>query len=282
MLKFIAFLSIIRWYSIGLTMLAQYLAVFITLNSIDQWKVVIADPNLHLIVLSTALITAAGFIINAFYDLEKDLINRPNRTVFDRLISKKSCLNIYILLSLLGLFLAYMASFNIFIYFSLYAIGLWFYSHKLQKIALLGEISASLLTVSSFFSIGLYYHHFRYIYFIYGSWVMFVVFGRELVKGILDIKGDAIFGYNSIPLAFGLQSSKSALMAMGLLSLLPLSYLYYQLGPLNYGIWLILNAFITLDILRLLAKIESPAEFKSVNFRYKILIVSAVLGVIML
>lgn len=263
-------------------MVAQYLAVFTTLNPVENWKAVISDPNLHFIVLSTALLTAAGFIINAFYDLEKDLINRPNRTVFDRLISKKSCLNIYIFLTVLGLFIAYQASFNIFIYFCLYAIGLWFYSHKLQKFALLGEISASLLTVSSFFSIGLYYHHFQLVYFIYGIWVMFVVFGRELVKGILDIKGDAIFGYNSIPLEIGIKSSKTTLKIMSILSLIPLVFVFFNLKSDAYDIWLLLNALVTLDIFRLLFQVQQPAEFRAVNFRYKVLIVSAVLGVIML
>jgi len=275
-------LSIIRWYNILLTVTAQYLAAIITLNHKQSVWITLQDPKLHLIVLATIFVIAGGFIINSFYDLEKDLINRPKQTVFDRLISKKFCLNFYILLNVIGLLTAFLDSFNIFVFFSTFAFGLWFYSHKLQKLAVIGEISASLLTVASFFSIGLYYQHFRLIYFVYGSWVMCLIFGRELIKGIESIKGDALFGYDSIPLQLGLNRTRKLLYAVGILSLVPLALVFSWTEIITFKLLIGFAGGLTLHSLFLVKKLEEPKQFKTINTRFKILLVSGVLWIIFL
>lgn len=275
-------MSIIRWYNILLTVTAQYLAAIITLNHKQSVWITLQDPKLHLIVLATIFVIAGGFIINSFYDLEKDLINRPKQTVFDRLISKKFCLNFYILLNVIGLLTAFLDSFNIFVFFSTFAFGLWFYSHKLQKLAVIGEISASLLTVASFFSIGLYYQHFRLIYFVYGSWVMCLIFGRELIKGIESIKGDALFGYDSIPLQLGLNRTRKLLYAVGILSLVPLALVFSWTEIITFKLLIGFAGGLTLHSLFLVKKLEEPKQFKTINTRFKILLVSGVLWIIFL
>ena len=87
---------------------------------------------------SIDLIVVGGYLINAFYDFEKDMINQPERTYFDRLVSKRSCLNIYMLCNFFGLLLAYLISNKIFFSAILIAV-LWIYSHKLRKKVLLGN-----------------------------------------------------------------------------------------------------------------------------------------------
>ena len=64
--------------------------------------------NLHLYVLSIDLIVVGGYLINAFYDFEKDMINQPEKTYFNRLVSKRSCLNIYMLCNILGLLFTFL------------------------------------------------------------------------------------------------------------------------------------------------------------------------------
>lgn len=260
-----------------LTIIAQYLAALFTLNPERKFREVLLDPNLHLIVLATVLLTAAGFIINAFYDLEKDLVNRPQRTVFDRLISKNTSLNIYFLLNFTGLGLAWMASFNIFIYFFIFTVGLWFYSHKLQKIAVLGEVSASLLTVSSFFSIGLYFHHIQWMHILYGSWVMLLIFSRELIKGIQDIKGDALFGYNSIPLQLGLAGTKKLLYLLLTMAFIPLGYVFISYDAILFRILMALSAAVVMQSVFLLNRANSSENMSGINMRLKILIITSVM-----
>ena len=88
-LKVTALLSIIRWYVIGLVALAQLIVSIFVINPRSEWKAALLDINFWIIIICTALTIAAGFAINNFYDSERDLINRPQRTLFERLVSKQ-------------------------------------------------------------------------------------------------------------------------------------------------------------------------------------------------
>src|SRR6478672_11571496 len=90
-LKLVALLSTIRWYNILLTVFAQYLSAYtIMLHAKMPLFQLITDYKLHAIVLASVFSISGGFIINNFYDYEKDLINRPHLTIFTRIISKKT------------------------------------------------------------------------------------------------------------------------------------------------------------------------------------------------
>ena len=72
LIKVFALLSIIRWLNILLTIFAQYLAAVFILNPNKTYFEVLSNPKLHLMTLASAFIIAGGYIINNFYDLEKD------------------------------------------------------------------------------------------------------------------------------------------------------------------------------------------------------------------
>ena len=133
-LKIIALLSTVRWKNIIVTVFAQYLAFLFAFNTKDDLWNSLIKTNVHLIIAATAFILAGGYIINNFYDLEKDLINRPHRTRFQNLISDGFKLKFYLVLNIIGLLIAFIASWRIFIFFLIYGFLLWFYSHKLSKI----------------------------------------------------------------------------------------------------------------------------------------------------
>ena len=71
-LKFIALLSTVRWKNILVTVLAQYLSFLFAFNTKDALWDSLIEINVHLIIAATAFILAGGYIINNFYDLEKD------------------------------------------------------------------------------------------------------------------------------------------------------------------------------------------------------------------
>jgi len=89
-LKIVSLFSVIRGYNIPIIILAQYLSALFILAPEKKPLNVILDVNLFLIVLATAITIASGYIINSFYDSKKDLINRPNKSTLDRLISQKN------------------------------------------------------------------------------------------------------------------------------------------------------------------------------------------------
>ena len=100
MLKIISIFSVVRGYNIGLIVLAQYLtSVFIMAHETPFLKVLL-DPSLFILIFSTVCSIASGYIINNFYDEEKDLINRPQKSILDRMVSQKTKLSLYFVINI--------------------------------------------------------------------------------------------------------------------------------------------------------------------------------------
>jgi 4-hydroxybenzoate polyprenyltransferase len=152
-MKIVSLFSVIRGYNIPIIILAQYLSALFILAPEKKQLNVILDINLFLIVLATALTIASGYIINNFYDSKKDLINRPNKSILDRLVSQKTKLNFYFILNFVVAFLAFFISWRAFIYFSVYIFLIWFYSHKVKKFVVIGNLMATLMAISPFFAL---------------------------------------------------------------------------------------------------------------------------------
>ena len=207
-LKIIALLSTVRWKNILVTVFAQYLAFLFAFNTKDDFWNSLFETKVHLIIAATAFILAGGYIINNFYDLEKDLINRPHRTRFQNLISDGFKLKFYLVLNTIGLLIAFIASWRIFIFFLIYGFLLWFYSHKLSKIVFVREMTACFLSVLAFFSLALYFKMVVMSFVLYGASLFFALFARELYKDIIWLKGDVVNGYQSIASMKGIQFSK--------------------------------------------------------------------------
>ncbi len=202
--KFISFLFIVRWYNILFVMVAQYFSAFSIIQKNEQnLYQLINNFKLHFIVLATLFSIAAGFIINNFYDFDKDLINRPKPTLFSRLVSKNTSLNIYALFNVIALIVAFMASIKVFIFFVIFISAIWFYSHKIEKIPFLKELFASLLSVAPFFAVMLHYNIFTPFIYVFGLFFMTLVYSRELIKQFQNFNGDKLYNILSIPVYIG-------------------------------------------------------------------------------
>lgn len=244
--KILGLLSIVRWPNVLFTGLAQYItAIYVFTPEQGHWSV-LSDPELHYIAFATAFIVAAGFIINSFYDLEKDLINRPNRTLFNRVVSKEFCLRTYFMFNFIGLSFAALASWRVLLFFSAFTFGLWFYSHKLQKLPVIREVSASVLSVISVFSIALYYQHFNWTMALYGVIFGCFLFNREIIKNLKNLKGDIAVGNQSISTVWGVRTSKNIL---GFVSILIVSGLLAFFHYSNGHHKLIFTIFISMLVL---------------------------------
>ncbi|GAL70394.1 similar to (S)-2,3-di-O-geranylgeranylglyceryl phosphate synthase [Jejuia pallidilutea] len=125
--------SVVRGYNILVIVIAQYLTAVYILAHDKPVKEVVLDLNLLMLVLASAATIAGGYIINSFYDSEKDLINRPIKSRLDRLVSQNTKLSFYFVLNFVAVIMASYVSFKAVVFFSIYIFGIWFYSHKLKK-----------------------------------------------------------------------------------------------------------------------------------------------------
>ena len=153
--KAFSLFSVVRGYNILIVVIAQYLASIYILAPERTLRQVLFDVNLLMLVLASAAVIASGYIINNFYDSEKDLINRPEKSKLDRLVSQNTKLSIYFLLNFVAVIMASYVSFNAVLFFSVYIFGIWFYSHKLKKLPFVGNLTSAILTILPFFAIFL-------------------------------------------------------------------------------------------------------------------------------
>ena len=117
-MKIVSLFSVVRGYNIPIIVLAQYLSAIFILAPEKRALDILLDFNLFLIVFASAITIASGYIINNFYDSQKDLINRPNKSMLDRLVSQKTKLSVYFTLNFLAALMAFIVSWRCLLYTS--------------------------------------------------------------------------------------------------------------------------------------------------------------------
>jgi 4-hydroxybenzoate polyprenyltransferase len=276
-------LSITRWYNILLTVLAQYIAAFFVFNQwYDRWDILL-DAKLHIIVLCTTIFIAAGYLINFYYDKEVDLINYPKRTRLFMVISKNFLLNTYVLFVGTGLLIAFIASFKIGLFFLGFSFLLWFYSHKLKRIPYVRELSATLLTIASFFSITLHYQVINTDMFLYGWFIFFIILIREGIKDQEQIKGKAVYSYYSTSIINNPKRFLQFLRLCTLLAFVPLVWFGINNGWAHYSLWIMSVIWLMLIMAVFILHKKLNPNYASIgNNLLKIAIVLSLLGLVWL
>lgn len=281
-MKIVSLFSVIRGYNIPIIILAQYLSAIFILAPENKPFHVIFDINLFLIVLATAFSIASGYIINSFYDSKKDLINRPNKTTLDRLVSQKTKLNVYFTLNFVVAFLAILISWRAFLYFSVYIFLIWFYSHKVKKFVIVGNLMATLMAILPFFALLLYYKNFYEVIISHATFLFLLLLIREMIKDLENIKGDLANDYKTIPILYGEITSKKIITFLTLLTVIPVYLLIekFEIGNMDLYFYSCL-LFLLLFVLKLW-KSDYKEHYLFLHNLLKFLIVAGVFSIILI
>ncbi len=216
-----------------------------------------------LLVLSTILIAAAGYIINDYFDTQTDMINKPARVVVGVRISRRVAMTMHALLNIIGVGLGIYLSF----YIKLPALSLvfitatgllWFYSTNYKRQFLVGNLSVAFLTglvplMVVLFEIPLlnreygqvmlrYDANFNYIFAWIGGFSFFAFLTtliREVIKDAEDFKGDMASGMKTIPIILGTRWTKVVIIGLIGLTLFMLLFLLvkhilFSVSPADY------------------------------------------------
>ncbi|SEH93745.1 4-hydroxybenzoate polyprenyltransferase [Paenimyroides aquimaris] len=282
LLKFLSFFSVVRGYNIAVVIFAQYLSAVFIFGSQSRAITVLTDGSLFLIILSSALAIASGYIINNFYDTEKDLINRPFKSLLDKKISRETQFRVYFFLNFLSVLLAWLVSWRAAAFYAVYIFILWFYSHKLKKYPIIGNITASLLVLLPFFGILMHFQNFSWGIFAHGFYLYLIILIREFVKDLENIKGDFANNYQTIPVRFGTNVSKSLITFLVLVTLLPAFALitYYEVGYMQYYFYV--SSGLLLAFIIFLYQANSQLDYKKLHILLKLIILLGVLSIVLI
>jgi 4-hydroxybenzoate polyprenyltransferase len=243
--KIFSLLSVVRGYNILILIFAQYLASIFIFSSEKSIRQVAFDLHLLYIVIATVCVVAAGYIINNFYDVKVDRINRPLKTSLDNFVKQETKLLLYFFLNFLGFTFGLLVSFKSALFFTVYIFSIWFYSHKLKKYAFTGLISATTLTILPFFAVFVYYKNFSKIIFVHAIFLFLLIMVRELIKDLENIKGALANNYKTFSIVYGELKTKQLSFFLLVLTLFPTIFLlnHLALGYMKYFFYL---SFVTL------------------------------------
>ena len=294
-----AFLKLVRWPNLVFIALTQCLFYSCVYQPIFH------EDHLHTLiwlVVASVFIAAAGYIINDYFDLNIDQINKPEKNVFVRLIHRRWAIIWHFLLSLSGVIATAIASglhkwylivINIFC-----VLLLWFYSTSFKRRLLIGNIVISLLTAWTvlilFFALteprqaiaGSNLHTIKFfrIAFLYAGFAFVSSLIREAIKDMEDLEGDARYGCRTLPIVAGVRATK---IYSGIwLVVLTGSLVLLQLYVLQFRWWMAVAYSVVLVVLPLcyllvrLNKANTSTEFAALSRLCKVLMFTGILSMI--
>lgn len=256
------------------------------------------------ICLASVLIAAAGYIINDYFDLNIDQVNKPGKVVVNVLINRRWVIFWHMFLSLLGLFFT-VSALPIAQYWHLVLANLasivllWFYSTNFKKQLLIGNIVISLLTawviaiiflskypftVSELMTADQDEIHFFRLTVVYTCFAFVISLIREVIKDMEDMEGDRKYGCRTMPIVWGLNASKVFVAVWIVVLAAALSIL--QLYVLPFGWWhsvvycMLLIVAPLLLILARLFKAQTPAQFHTLSSMVKMVMLTGILSMV--
>lgn len=238
------------------------------------------DLGLILVVISTMMIAAGGYIINDYYDQKIDMVNRPEKVVIGVELRRRPALFVHVVVSFLGIALGTWVSLSVGLVHLFSAALLWYYSNYLRRLPLVGNMAISLLSGLSILLILIFYRSTHEIAFIYAFFAFIIVLIREVLKDIEGVRGDATFGVMTVPVIWGIRGAKiiiflvvfsgSALLIYFLIIQHNQILRYYFLGISPLFLWFIYS----------LAKADTQKDYRRLHMFCDTIVFSGVLSIL--
>jgi len=279
--KFLSIFSVVRIYNILIIVLAQYLTSIFILSDKKLFDVIF-DLNLFLLIFCSSLSIASGYIINNFYDQKKDVINKPIKTKIDDVIKKSTKLYFYFILNFVVMFFASIISLRAVIFFSVYIFFLWFYSHKLKRLLFIGNLFYSLLTITPFFAILLYYKNIELIIVAYALFLFFILLLKDITKDLKNLVGDFTENYQTIPVAFGEDFSRIMISLITFINVILIINLFINFSEGYMSIYYVISLVLLLIFTIKLYNSKKVSDYLELHNILRLIIGLGVFSIILL
>ncbi len=308
----IAFFKLIRWpnlFFIALTQFLFYHCIVLSGTS-SRFNFINFHTNFYLLILTSVLIAAAGYIINDYFDLQIDNVNKPDKVLVDTIIKRRWAIMWHWILSATGILLsAYISikvsQWSILIFNAVCVIALWLYSTHFKKKLLIGNILISLLTAwtiiviyifsgASLFNLHGWQHgqlpfDVNRLYkftMLYAGFAFIITLIREVVKDIEDMHGDVQFGCKTMPIVWGIPASKvfAAVWIIVCAGTLGIIQLYAWQNGFRFSVAYVVLFIIAplLIMIKNLHRSETAADYHKISNQLKLIMLAGILSMLFL
>jgi len=310
-----AFLKIIRWQNLIIVIITMVLMRYMVIQSLlEKLSVTLRTApgeeipmtlqmawyDFIALVVAVVTITAAGYVINDYFDIKTDLINR-GKVIVGTSIPRRQALMWHNILNITGVSAGFYVSWKAGYFWlgSLFLVVsglLYFYSASYKRQFLVGNLVVAILTSMVPFLVVCfewpallrYYTinavslpDLKLIFYWVGGFAFYAfmtTFIREIIKDIEDFEGDQAYGRNTLPVMVGIKTSKMIAASFTLITAILLYLTWYYL--INDLITLIyISVFITLPlvaVLYLLAIRSSRKQLHSASSLMKVVMLAGI------
>lgn len=308
-----AFFRLVRWPNLVFIAITQLLFYFCVIapslpTAYYQLQHHITASLLFLLVLASVLIAAAGYIINDYFDINIDEVNKPQKMVITKTINRRWAILMHIVISGIGVAISLYMSIKTSYIVVLANIGctllLWFYSTTFKKKLLSGNIIISALTAWTV--MVLYFatntelietfalnsdmqeamkRIFKFAS-LYAGFAFIISLVREVVKDIEDMEGDSRYNCKTMPIVWGVPAAK--VFAGVWMVVLIAGIALVQLYVLHSGWWwsvaysVLLLIAPSVWILRQFYKAQTPAQYHAISNHLKWLMMAGILSLLVI
>jgi len=284
--------SLVRFPNLLIIAFTQYAMRYLLMEPLlpsDTFELQFGDFQFALLVCSTMLIAAAGYIINDYFDTRADLINKPARVVVGVAISRKVAMILHLILNIMGVGIGVYLAFyvglpSLSLVFMLSTGLLWFYSTNYKKQFLVGNLAVAFLTglvplMVVLFEIPLlnreygevmirYDADFNYLFAWVSAFSFFAFFTtliREIIKDAEDFEGDNAYGMKTVPIVLGTLWTRFVVVLLIAIILCALGfllfkYIFYSVDPADYISLVYFSLFLLLPLILLAIQVMTARD----------------------
>lgn len=309
---FTAILKLVRFQNLLIIAVTQYLIRWCIISpflQVNGFTPQLGELHFFFLVISTVLIAAGGYVINDYFDIRPDRVNKPDELVIDKSISRRWAILIHSILSLSGIGIGAYLSFYVSVpqlslIFILASGLLWFYSTNYKKQFLIGNLIVSFLTAAVpmlviLFELPLLNReygkimlaagaNFNYIFAWTAAFAFFAFLTnliREIIKDSEDFEGDHAYGMNTIPIVAGSTYTKIILGSLILFLIssiffLSFNYIIFSSGKtdfLTFFYFLFLIHIPSLILLYVIVIAQGKREYHIASQIIKLIMISGIL-----
>ena len=273
-----ALLKIIRPVNLLIVAFAQLMTAYFLVETTGDGSSVLSDPNLYLLILSTLILAASGYMINDYYDVKIDYVNKPQEVIVGKILKRRSVMFFHTVLNLLGIGLGMYISLKVGFINFVAAFLLWLYSNSLKRLPLVGNLTVAFLTGLAIWVIGFYYQTSLLLISVYAIFSFFINLIREIIKDIEDRQGDRKHGSKTLPIVLSFRDTKKVIFLIAGLFVLSISFVTVKLqNELLFYYFGGLSLFFILFMYKIYMA-DRKAHFTQLSFLFKLLMLTGIIS----